>query len=151
MRLLLDTSIIGKLCHPKCDPDLTRWLSGLLADQGEHVTLIVPEIADYELRRELIRGIARGQIDPLSLQRLDELAEDMDYQALNTAAFRDAAQLWANARIRGLPTADNKALDGDVLLAAQARAAGRDAVVITENRRHLTVYGVEAKDWRDTA
>lgn len=39
---------------------------------------------------------------------------------MNTAIMLQAAQFWAEARQRGIPTADPKALDGDVILAAQA-------------------------------
>ena len=55
-----------------------------------------------------------------------------------------AAELWAESRRLGRPTADPKELDGDVILAAQALAA--DAVVATENVGHLSRF-VLAKHW----
>lgn len=57
-----------------------------------------------------------------------------------------AAELWADARKRGKPTADPKELDGDVILAAQALQA--NAVVATENVGHLSLF-VEARHWKD--
>jgi predicted nucleic acid-binding protein len=57
-----------------------------------------------------------------------------------------AAELWAEARKRGKPTADIKELDGDVILAAQALQV--DAIVATENVGHLSLF-VEAKHWKD--
>jgi predicted nucleic acid-binding protein len=59
-----------------------------------------------------------------------------------------AAELWADARRRGNPTADPKELDADVILAAMALEAG--AIVATENVGHLSRY-VTAKHWRDIA
>jgi predicted nucleic acid-binding protein len=56
-----------------------------------------------------------------------------------------AAELWAEVRKQGKPTADSQALDGDVILAAQALHA--DAVVATENVAHLSLL-VEAKHWK---
>ncbi len=56
------------------------------------------------------------------------------------------AELWADARKRGRPTADLKELDGDVILAAQAQQA--KAIVATENVGHLSLF-VEAKDWTE--
>jgi predicted nucleic acid-binding protein len=96
----------------------------------------VPEIADYELRRELIRAEkAHG------IQRLDVICEAFGLVPLTTAVMRAAAQLWADAHNRGGPTAHDSALDGDVILAAQARAiaAEQDAepVVATTNAKHL--------------
>jgi len=60
--------------------------------------------------------------------------------------MRRAAELWAQARNRGTPTAPPEALDADVILAAQAERAG--AIVATENVGHLARY-VTARHWRD--
>jgi hypothetical protein len=51
-----------------------------------------------------------------------------------------AAEFWAQVRRQGRPTADDKALDGDVILAAQAAILGQmeDTVLIaTTNVGHL--------------
>jgi len=48
-----------------------------------------------------------------------------------------AAQLWAQMRNAGTPTAAPAALDGDVILAAQARTVDENAIVATTNVRHL--------------
>lgn len=81
-----------------------------------------------------------------SIRRLDELQQVLFYLPLNTSVMRDAAQLWAMARQQGRSVADPKELDGDAILAAQARQIG--GVVITENVGHLSVF-VEARDWRE--
>ena len=57
-----------------------------------------------------------------------------------------AAELWAEARKRGKPTADVHALDGDVILAAQALQI--QAVVATENIGHLSFF-VDAQYWKE--
>ncbi|MEM1201754.1 MAG: PIN domain-containing protein [Acidobacteriota bacterium] len=119
------------------------WLRGLLERSAR---VIVPEIADYELRRELIRARkAKG------LARLDALASHLEYSPLTTEAMRRASELWAEARQQGRPTADPKSLDGDVILAAQvltfedSRGGG---VVATTNVGHLTRM-VPARHWKD--
>ena len=60
-----------------------------------------------------------------------------------------AADLWAQARNRGMATAHPKALDGDVILAAQALNSGMpisDFVVATSNVSHLSQF-VPAERW----
>ena len=57
-----------------------------------------------------------------------------------------AAELWAEARKRGQPTADPKVLDGDVILAAQALQVG--GIVVTDNIGHLSQF-VDARRWSD--
>ena len=50
--ILLDTHPLSAITHPKVKPEVLKWLKSL---QEDGTTLRVPEIADYELRRELIR------------------------------------------------------------------------------------------------
>ena len=91
-----------------------------------------------ELRRELLRAEKVA-----GLRRLDALVEALDYLPITTAAMRQAAVFWAEARRQGRPTADDKALDGDVILAAQAVLAKTEdgvAIVATENVGHLSRF-----------
>jgi hypothetical protein len=85
------------------------------------------------------------------IRRLDILKRTLAYLPLTTAAMLLAAQFWAQARQQGQPTADAAALDGDVILAAQAELLtrqGDDVVVATTNPSHLGRF-VEAKRWQD--
>ncbi len=62
-----------------------------------------------------------------------------------------AAQLWAEARRKGKPTADNKALDGDVILASQALLLEKmehQVIIATSNTKHLTLF-VDAREWQN--
>ena len=136
--IVLDSGPLGRLTHPARNPEIVTWLEHLL-DAG--VSVVIPEIVDYEVRRSfLLEGLTR------SLARLDELGEALAFQPLNTAAMRHAAELWAEARRRGQPTADPKELDGDVILAAQAWQLG--ATVATENVGHLAQF-VPALQWQE--
>ncbi len=137
-RIMLDTGPLGMLCHPRPNRSFATWLRALLRSGAE---VFVPEIADYELRRELIRANLTFSID-----RLNRLEAQLAYRRINTAAMRRAAEFWALARNRGTPTSDDKALDGDVILAAQAEQVG--AIVATENVGHLSLF-VAASDWKD--
>ncbi len=108
--------------------------------------IVVPEIVDYELRRELIRLRKRE-----SIARLDEFIARpaVQYLPVTTAALRLAADLWASVRQKGMPTADPKALDVDVILAAQVLATGlqpSEFVVATSNPIHLSRF-VPAELW----
>ena len=108
----------------------------MLADGAQFA---VPEIADFEVRRELLRmKHVRG------LRRLAAIlgSPSVDVLALTTPAIRLAAEYWAQARQQGRPTADPRELDCDVVLAAQARIAfgsGNDFIVATTNVRHLSL------------
>jgi len=126
VRLVLDTGVLGQVVHPRKHEDVRRWLAEAVAEHE----ILVSELCDYELRRELLRiGASR------SLAHLDELGRELRYLPVTTSTWRSAARLWAAARRDGRPTADPAALDGDVLVAAQARAEG--AAVVTTNQRHF--------------
>ena len=112
-------------------------------DQG--YLIVVPEIADYEVRRELLRADKVNGV-----RRLDLIKNTFAYLPITTAAMLRAAQFWANARKTGKPTADMAALDADVILAAQAAIIideGSDAIIATSNPRHLSMF-VPAVEWQ---
>ncbi|MDJ0581408.1 PIN domain-containing protein [Crocosphaera sp.] len=115
-----------------------------MLNRGEEFSL--PEIVDYELRRELLRA-KKSQ----GLKRLDELKQIIAYLPLNTEVILLAAQFWANARNQGKPTANNQSLDGDVILAAQAKyeeLKGYSVVIVTTNTKHLSFF-VDARKWQE--
>jgi predicted nucleic acid-binding protein len=99
------------------------------------VRVIIPEIADYEIRRELLRaGKTRG------LAKLDALANWLEYLP-TTRAMRQAAELWAQARQQGRPAASDAALDADMILVAQANILGiRETMIATTNVGHLAAF-----------
>jgi predicted nucleic acid-binding protein len=110
------------------------------------VLLAIPEIADYEVRRELLRaGIVTG------IRRLDDLKGKLGYVPITTGAVLRAAELWAGVRRAGIPTASPDALDADCLVAGQAITLGGpgDSVTIaTTNVVHLSRFpGVDARIW----
>jgi predicted nucleic acid-binding protein len=151
MRLVVtDTGTLGLLTHPRAHPDALacqRWARALLS---AGVRLIVPGIADYELRRELIRAGKN-----LALRRLDEIRTGLEFYPITQASLDKAAELWAAVRNVGLSTAHPKALDGDAILAAQTilMANSSDLVTIaTKNSRHLSRFtGVHAQPWQSIA
>ena len=137
MRLLLDTAVVGEICHPRKYDDVRAWFARAAAAHE----LLLSEVADYELRRELLRIDSRRSLD-----RLDELTRELRYIPVTTATWRAAARLWALQRKAGRVTAAVGGLDGDVLIAAQALA--EDAVIVTPNTRHFDSM-VRAVTWQE--
>jgi predicted nucleic acid-binding protein len=133
--ILLDAGPLGILAHPRNPPHAAacrQWLADLLS-AGRRV--ILPQIADYEVRRELLRISSTN-----GLINLNQLAAQIEYLPLSTAALRKAAELWAQARTTGQPTAPDPALDCDVILAAQALTLNTAVVVATGNPAHLSRF-----------
>lgn len=100
--------------------------------------IVIPEIVDYELRRELLRARKHA-----SVNRLDNLKASCTYLPLSTAAMVTAAELWTQARQQGSSTAHDENIDVDVILAAQALTCGEppsSIVVATANLRHLSKF-----------
>ena len=144
--VLLDTGPLGLLTNPNVSPDTdacNRWLEELAA---RGVRVLVPEIVDYELRRELLRvNKANG------IARLEAVIAQAEYLPITTSAMRQAAAFWAQARQQGQPTAGDKTIDGDVILAAQAATLGvPDAIIATTNVGHLSRF-VAADLWQNVS
>lgn len=115
----------------------------MLQEQLTKGLALESEISDYEVRRELLRAQKLK-----GLERLDVLAGRLHYLPLSTAAMRQAAVFWAQARRQGQPTAADQALDGDVILAGQAMTFGApDVLVATTNVGHLSRF-VPAELWQ---
>jgi predicted nucleic acid-binding protein len=109
--------------------------------------VIVPAIVYYELKRELLRAKKS-----FGVARLDAFvaASPGRYLPLSDEALRFAADLWARSRQEGQPTADPKALDIDVIIAAQVLSfsSASEVTVATTNPKHLAQF-VPAKNWNE--
>lgn len=139
--VLLDAGPIGLATNPRRSPQsaaCAAWLQTLVA-AGARV--LIPEIADYEVRRELLRARKTAGIE-----RLDSLAARLEYLPITTAAMREAASFWATARQHGQPTAGDQTIDGDMILVAQGATLGDDFIIATTNVGHLSRF-VNAKLW----
>jgi predicted nucleic acid-binding protein len=144
--ILLDTGILGMVTNPKANLQCQKckqWLNSL---GSRNYLVALPEITDYELRRELIRANKlRG------IRQLDELKALIIYLPITTQVMLKAAELWAQARIKGYPTAHSEAIDGDVILAAQAiliQQQGHSVTIATTNVNHLSRF-TPAKTWEE--
>jgi predicted nucleic acid-binding protein len=110
------------------------------------VVVCLPEIVDYEIRRELKRA---KKSDGLS--RLDQLKTVVEYLPLSTEVMNTAAELWAYARNEGIPTAHDAALDIDMILIAQCRVRTKfedDPVIATVDLGDIPRF-IQAKKWQD--
>src|SRR5438445_674519 len=103
--VLLDATPLGILCHPRNPPQVMacrQWVADLLA-AGRRV--IVPEVADYEVRRELLRVQST-----VALNHLDQLAQRLEYLPLTTLpcawlpSCGPAPEASANRRLPTLPS-----------------------------------------------
>ena len=142
--ILLDSSPLSALCLPPKNPVLVAILQWTTSCIAAGHRFYVPEVIDYELRRELLRA---GKTD--SVARLDRLKAIFRYLPLTTGAMLCAADLWATARRNGIPTGDPKRLDIDVILAAQALTLAtppNDIIVATSNVSHISRF-VSADLW----
>lgn len=90
---MLDAGPLGLITNPKLSTEsetCAHWLQTHITSGSR---IVIPEIADYEVRRELLRANKTKGV-----ARLDELANLIEYLPIKTAAMRQAAKLWAEAR-----------------------------------------------------
>lgn len=143
--ILLDAGPLGIISNPSKSEVVIKSQEWVKHHHEQGNVIVVPEIADYEVRRELLRANKASGIE-----RLDLIKNTFPYLPITTAVMLRAAEFWARARKSGRPTADNAALDADVILAAQAAVLideGSDAVIATSNPRHLSMFA-PAYEWQ---
>lgn len=150
--IALDTGPLGLVTHPRPRPlsEAAQCLERVLEWVAAGVRVLVPSVADYELRREYLLRNTEA-----SLKRLDELPEILDYVPISDEALRRAAVLWARTRQAGRPTADPKALDADCIIASQVRLEA-EALGLAEDEWIIATVDVgdlprlaPAARWRD--
>jgi predicted nucleic acid-binding protein len=113
MIIILDSGVIHTICNPSEDEKVTscqRWFEKLMTRGCE---VIISEICDYEVRRELIR---RNNIK--NQRKLDELREIVDVLPLTHEVSLKAAEIWARARQDNRPTSHDKDIDVDMIISA---------------------------------
>jgi len=153
--IVLDETPLSLLTQKQGHPQGDVCKAWYLALEAAGSRFYVPEIADFELRRELLR-VAGKTGSTAGLTRLDTFiaAETNRYLPLTTPAVRLAAALWAQARNKGRTTAPPESLDGDTLIVAQANLLNPSAfglsltVVATANVGHLSAL-TSATLWSD--
>ena len=139
MRLLLDTGILARACHPRRYREVQEWLLALAAQQPPAHELMVSPISLYELRRGLAR---RGAHE--SLELLSRLTQHLVGLPVTIDAVEEAAALAERSSAGGADVAD-----ADLLLAAQAKLAG--AVWVRADAKLASLgpsCGVDVRAWQ---
>ena len=138
IHILLDSYPLSLASAPARNANavaFTDWIEACLAAGHE---IYIPEVIDYELRRELLRA---GKTN--SVKKLDGLRAILRFLPITSATMLLAADLWSQSRQSGLATGDPKKLDIDVILAAQALTLGipdSDLIIATSNVGHLSRF-----------
>ena len=136
--ILLDSFLLGLLSIPARTAEaiaISEWATDCLSAGHK---IYIPEVIDYELRRELLRA---GKVR--SVSKLDALKAVLRYLPITTPVMLRAADLWASSRKSGFPTGDPKKLDIDVILSAQALTLPEPPstiIVATSNVSHIARF-----------
>jgi hypothetical protein len=154
MIIVLDNVPLNLITNPNRKKPETiacqRWLEYLISNR---ILVCLPEIVYYETRRQLMlnkwnTGESGGLI------RLEEFKNEKAYyyQPITTEIIIKATELWAWARKTNQSTAHEKALDGDVILAATAIVLAQQeeeyVLVATDNIKDIERY-TPAKRWQE--
>jgi predicted nucleic acid-binding protein len=150
--ILLDSTPVGLITNPRKNEQAQQCQLWFDRHIYEDDTFILPEIVDYEIRRELLRANKLA-----GLEKLDRLKSLIFYLPITTEVMLKAAELWAETRKKGKPTADSGSLDGDVILAAQALSLQKtlllnnhenEVIIATSNKKHLSLF-IKAENWQE--
>ena len=148
MIVILDSGVLHTLVSTSKVKEVTDcqdWFYYLLSRSAKVVT---SSLCNYEVKRELIR---RKKVKEIN--NLNQLKALIDFFPVDDSTLELAAELWAEARNKGMPTADDLSLDADVIICAQYQLLaqeypGRYVVIATTNVKHLSRF-TEAKEWQD--
>ena len=148
MIVFLDSGIVYSLVNTskvKEVVDCQEWFFSLLS---KGVLIVSSAICEYEVKRELIR---RNKIEELN--NLTELKQWLNFIKVDDKVLDLAAKNWAKARNMGIPSADDKRLDADMIICStwqllQEKWTGRYVVIATNNVKHLSRFA-NAEIWQN--
>jgi hypothetical protein len=152
MIVFIDSSVLGILANPNRigeASDCREWLYKLLSRSAY---VCSSQICDFEVRRSmLLESHHKPHLN--SIPNLDNLQEIISFLPITSELLKKASSLWADARSQGIPTADNKSLDIDIIICShwqmlKEEFPARYVVIATTNVKHLSRFS-EAKTWRD--
>ncbi|GAA6619253.1 type II toxin-antitoxin system VapC family toxin [Scytonema sp. NUACC26] len=152
MIVFIDSGILGILANPNKEGEVSEceeWLYGLLS---KGIYVLTSELCDYEIRRSLVLEAKKNpQIN--GIKNLDELRGIITFLPITSTLLKEASVLWAEARIQGVPTADAKSLDVDIIICTQCillteEFPGRSIIIATTNIKHLSRFA-SARNWRN--
>ncbi len=138
LHILLDSNPLSLAAAPVRNTDAAAFAIWSTACLAAGHKFYIPEVIDYELRRELLRA---GKTN--SVKKLDDLRTLFRFLPITSPAMLLAADSWAQSRQNRLATGDPKKLDIDVILAAQALTLGvptGDLIAVTSNVSHLARF-----------
>lgn len=150
MIVFLDTNVLGILSNPNRLQEALEcqaWFERLLV---RGVYFVSSELCFYELKRSLILAQKTGG-SAQGLKKLDDLRQFIDILLFNETVANIAAEIWSLSRLQGKPTANEKSLDIDIIIAAHwqflvEQFQGRYVVIATTNVKHLRLFA-EAEEW----
>ncbi|ACK69768.1 conserved hypothetical protein [Gloeothece citriformis PCC 7424] len=153
MIVILDSSVLGMVINPNIEQinQCEEWFYSLLA---RGITVYSSDICDYEVRRSLILDkINRNKLTSKGIEKLNDLRDTITFLPLTSTLMLEAAECWAEVRRQGLPTADEKNIDADMIICAQWRLLkkeypNRTIIIATTNIRHLNILA-EAEKWEN--
>jgi toxin FitB len=145
--IILDSAPLGFFCNPK-NRDNYKKLSNFV--KSLNFSIGVPEIIDYELRRNLeLENLQK------SISLLSQFQQRRQLISLESEDLIRAAELWAWCRKQGSTTTENKGIDIDVILVSQALSRKdffNKVVILTIDTGDLSVFcdlGLHLWDWKN--
>lgn len=143
---LLDSGPLGDICNPNLRVNIKSWIDFI---KEKKIALRVAEIIEYELRRNFIlENLTKSE------RNLYKYRQTQRIVPITSSMMLEAAAIWAELRARGLSTANEKSIDIDVILAAQAlslKVNFERVIIVTTNPKHIyrfSDFGIKTWDWK---
>lgn len=152
MIIFIDTGVLGLLSSPNQREEVTNSQEWLYSCLSRGINLVSSDLCDYEVRRGTLLAV-NSSLRERGLQKLDDLREFINFLPVSSIVLRKAAEIWAETRRQGLPTANPENLDADVIIGAtcqllQQEYPGQRLIAATTNVKHLSRF-IEAQEWQE--